>query len=340
MDWVIIEVVIGLAFLFFVISIVSSAVYEGIAAIFKLRARALERGVVNLLTGRSQPLRQAMTAPEVDEQAPPAEGAEPQPDGQPTMTVGGLLRGVFNDPLISGYRAGQAEVDVQDVRPKLPSYLASHSFRNALFNVTDLLEATATQPPGGGDPLGAAQIRQNVEAAISGIPSAHLRNTLNTIWVSVDRDVTEFREGVERWFDRAMERVSGWYKRWAQLLLFVIGAIVALLVNADAIRIADELWSDDGVRDALVAQLGTQEPNPRAEEVLEQLDDIGFPVGWGGDKSPDGGWDIFAAISGWLITGVAVTFGAPFWFDFLGKVSNLRSAGKKPASVLPPPEPD
>jgi hypothetical protein len=34
MDWVIIEVVIGLAFLFFVISIVSSAVYEGIAAIF------------------------------------------------------------------------------------------------------------------------------------------------------------------------------------------------------------------------------------------------------------------------------------------------------------------
>jgi hypothetical protein len=32
--------------------------------------------------------------------------------------------------------------------------------------------------------------------------------------------------------------------------------------------------------------------------------------------------------------------GAPFWFDFLGKVSNLRGAGKKPASVLPPPDND
>jgi hypothetical protein len=316
MDWVIIEVVVGLAFLFFVISIVSSAVYEGIAAIFKLRARALERGVVNLLTGRTQPLREAMSGPEAE-------------------TSGGLLQGVFNDPLISGYRVGDADVDVTDRRPKLPSYLASRSFRNALFNVTDLLEATASQPPGGQDSLGADQIRQNVETAIGGIPSAHLRDTLNTIWVSVDRDVTKFREGVERWFDRAMERVSGWYKRWAQLLLFVIGVIVAVLVNADAIRIADELWSDDGVRSALVAQLGTQEPNPEAQEVLDQLEDLGFPVGWGGDKSPDGGWDIFAAITGWLITGVAVTFGAPFWFDFLGKVSNLRSAGKKPASVLP-----
>jgi hypothetical protein len=254
---------------------------------------------------------------------------------QSPRTVGGLLQGVFNDPLISGYRPGQADVDVKDRRPKLPSYLASRSFRNALFNVTDLLEATATHPPGGADPLGADEIRRKVETAIGGIPSAHLRDTLNTIWVSVDRDVAEFRAGVERWFDRAMERVSGWYKRWAQLLLFVIGVIVALLVNADAIRIADELWSDDGVRSALVAQLGTQEPNPDAEDVLAKLEDLGFPVGWGGDKTPDGGWDVFAAITGWLITGVAVTFGAPFWFDFLGKVSNLRSAGKKPASVVP-----
>jgi hypothetical protein len=340
MDWVIIEVVIGLAFLFFVISIVSSAVYEGIAAIFKLRARALERGVVNLLTGRTQPLRQALGAMEVDGAAPPAGDAGAPPSDPPAMTAGGLLTGVFNDPLISGYRVGQTDVDVKDYKPKLPSYLASRSFRNALFNATHLLEATASQPPDGRDPLGADQIRRNVEAAIAGIPSAHLQSTLNTIWVSVDRDVAEFREGVERWYDRAMERVSGWYKRWAQLLLFAIGVIVAVLVNADAIRIADELWSDDGVRSALVAQLGTQDPNPDAEEVLNQLEDLGFPVGWGGDKSPDGGWDVFAAITGWLITGVAVTFGAPFWFDFLGKVSNLRGAGKKPASVLPPPDND
>ena len=41
MDWVIIEVVVGLAFLFFVISIVASAIQEAIAAVFQLRARQL-----------------------------------------------------------------------------------------------------------------------------------------------------------------------------------------------------------------------------------------------------------------------------------------------------------
>jgi hypothetical protein len=33
---------------------------------------------------------------------------------------------------------------------------------------------------------------------------------------------------------------------------------------------------------------------------------------------------------GCFITGVALSLGAPFWFDLLNKLVNLRSAGKKP----------
>ena len=40
------------------------------------------------------------------------------------------------------------------------------------------------------------------------------------------------------------------------------------------------------------------------------------------------------SLFGWLLTGVAITLGAPFWFDVLGKVSNLRASGIKPDSVL------
>jgi hypothetical protein len=42
------------------------------------------------------------------------------------------------------------------------------------------------------------------------------------------------------------------------------------------------------------------------------------------------------AVLGWLLTGIAITFGAPFWFDLLGKVSNLRAAGAKPPESPPP----
>jgi hypothetical protein len=35
-------------------------------------------------------------------------------------------------------------------------------------------------------------------------------------------------------------------------------------------------------------------------------------------------------LSGWWISGVAIAMGAPFWFDLLGKIVNVRNAGTKP----------
>lgn len=37
-------------------------------------------------------------------------------------------------------------------------------------------------------------------------------------------------------------------------------------------------------------------------------------------------------LSGWWISGVAIAMGAPFWFDLLGKIVNVRNAGTKPKS--------
>jgi hypothetical protein len=37
---------------------------------------------------------------------------------------------------------------------------------------------------------------------------------------------------------------------------------------------------------------------------------------------------LLQAIFGWLMTGVAVAMGAPFWFDILGKLINVRNTGK------------
>ncbi len=36
--------------------------------------------------------------------------------------------------------------------------------------------------------------------------------------------------------------------------------------------------------------------------------------------------------SGWWISGIAIAMGAPFWFDLLGKIVNVRNAGEKPKS--------
>jgi hypothetical protein len=35
-------------------------------------------------------------------------------------------------------------------------------------------------------------------------------------------------------------------------------------------------------------------------------------------------------VAGWLVSAIAVAMGAPFWFDLLGKVVNVRNTGGKP----------
>lgn len=45
-------------------------------------------------------------------------------------------------------------------------------------------------------------------------------------------------------------------------------------------------------------------------------------------EESNGTW--FLKIIGWLITALAISFGAPFWFDLLNKLVDLRGAGSKP----------
>src|SRR5438093_7281408 len=131
MELGIVDVVIGLSFLFFLMSIAASAVSEGIAGVFKLRARTLENGIVNLLTGTTHP-------------------------GERDLAQ---VHKLYAHSLISGYGKANGK----------PSYLAARSFRNALLDITGLLEATSDPTT---DPLRAEEVRRSVEAGIDEIHPA------------------------------------------------------------------------------------------------------------------------------------------------------------------------
>jgi len=139
-----------------------------------------------------------------------------------------------------------------------------------------------------------------------------------------------------------MARVSGWYRRRVQLFIWIWALTTAILLNADTLQIVDRLWTDKTVRAAVVAQ--AQAPGQTAQQDLEQVaDEVGalssldVPLGWdfsdGGEQDTPGdviGW--LGKIVGLLLTGAALTLGAPFWFDLLGKVARLRSSGVRPAA--------
>jgi hypothetical protein len=152
---------------------------------------------------------------------------------------------------------------------------------------------------------------------------------------------------VETWFELTMDRVSGWYKRRSQITLIVIAVIVTLLANADALQVGRALWNDDAVRASVVAQAqqavnkGTATPDVgkgasgAAETLSQQVADVKgleLPLGWSTDpKDPrwfDSFWGAVGKVLGLIATTLALTLGAPFWFDLLGRVSRLRTTGK------------
>lgn len=64
-----------------------------------------------------------------------------------------------------------------------------------------------------------------------------------------------------------------------------------------------------------------------------------IPIGWSWKPNPPTDanktslpncWDWLTRIMGWLLTALAVSLGAPFWFDFLGKLINVRHGMRKP----------
>ena len=86
----------------------------------------------------------------------------------------------------------------------------------------------------------------------------------------------------------------------------------------------------------------------RARSIADMVTALPLPVGWPdselqsasvhlppGDFAPlSWWWALIRHVVGWLLTAMAVSLGANFWFDTLKKLMNLRSAGP------PPPETD
>jgi hypothetical protein len=143
-----------------------------------------------------------------------------------------------------------------------------------------------------------------------------------------------------------MDRVSGWYKRSTQWIIFAIGLIVAVGMNVNTITIADYLFRNDAARAAIVAMADKAAASDEAKsaenykQVKDQLNSMNLPIGWsqgwGAPKpkpqnepwSEDLWNNLVAPIAGWLLTALAATMGAPFWFDMLNKVMVIRSTVK------------
>jgi hypothetical protein len=384
----IIETAIGLVFVYLLLSMVCSALQEWIATLLGLRAKTLFEGISKMLCGDVNLRDQIYAHPLID----------------------GLSRKSWLDKLLK--------------RTARPSYISPSTFSKAFIAVAAGPQALVADA--------------NPTKASNGQPlHANTQELIATFRAITPGSIDGVRKNVEEWYNDAMDRVSGWYKRKTQGILLILGLAVAIAFNADTIMLARAFWADPNLRAGVVTaaqQYVKDHPNgidspsiatnaqisssatasgdqtspgdiasnypsttdekpsaaPAAEpaytaqqveraeqqyhaasaylqqtnnEAWTQLTNLKVPIGWcsGGEPSgstfqqatsepeadgeeaeetglpctPDrqlprdrSAW--LLKISGLLITMIALSQGAPFWFDLLKKVVNLRLAGDAP----------
>ena len=211
----------------------------------------------------------------------------------------------------------------------LPAYIDPHQFAAALTEVTGM----ADQAPGA------------IDAAIVKIRSdgnTQIADLLQGISNRAGNDLAGIRDGIAKWFDSGMDRVSGAYKRRTQLVCFLIGLAVVIALNVSAIHVGLALWGQPVLAKSIEAQSSLA-----PEDAVQKLEALNLPIGWtarsttAGEVVRDnlfsaqlgghgGGWWL-TTILGWLITAGATLFGAPFWFDTLQQFVRLKGAGPSPA---------
>lgn len=67
-----------------------------------------------------------------------------------------------------------------------------------------------------------------------------------------NNDLVKFRILLERWYDSTMERAIGWYKQKIQVVLLIIGLVLAISFNVSTFHVVNVLSKDDNSREELV----------------------------------------------------------------------------------------
>ncbi|ELR69037.1 hypothetical protein C900_05522 [Fulvivirga imtechensis AK7] len=352
----ILEIVIGLIFVYLLLSLLATTINEIITTSFSsARGKILQKAIRTMLSDRFDP----------------KEDLADQAAGSPRD----LGTAFYAHPMI--YRFAKKG------KKGLPSYLSKKNFS---LVVIDLL----------GEDNSIDRSFKSIEETVSKLPEGDTKTLLLTLIVNAEGSIDKFRALLENWFDEMMQRATGWYKRHVQTILLFIGLGISIIFNADTFQIAKKLSVDPEARAQIVKMAEeyqeriiapdtaksdsltkptfikrmcsdttidsldrkvwckldslNQQVDYLVQDQLNQATSVlglgwnvpSFSYGkkesqwkkpfWYAGKYITWFWSelSISKIIGWLITALAVSLGAPFWFDLLNKVMKIRGTGSKP----------
>ncbi|MDQ6837892.1 MAG: hypothetical protein M3137_06035 [Actinomycetota bacterium] len=365
----VVEIAIGLIVLYSVLSLGCSKVNELVATVLSLRARNLRKAIRHLVgnTYATKVYEHPFITSLYLGDAKPAKGIKKliqkllKPPGPSYLPADKFVIALLDS-------ACPAAVTADPPLPPDPGDRLEYALVRAP-------EGSASPDEGRpGNEATPPSVGSAIEAEIDRVTEEKLKVALQTLWRAASGNVVTFRAGVEEWFNHTMDRATGWYKRTAQVMALGLGLTIAIALNVDTVHVTERLWSDGPVRSAVLAQVNKLPPptttattttvvgapasTPPAttspatgappttvasigdqvsdiQDSLSQLSSLQLPLGWDEGQRPD---SYPLALVGWVITAIALSLGAPFWFDLLNKVTALRGGGTQETTPTQSPK--
>ena len=311
-----VDVLIGLVVVLLALSMAVTVITQTVTSILNSRGRHLRRGLIDLLTLVDPTLPENLS-----KKIATAVLEHPLVSGSSAFGVTRLGNVVHREEftkLLLGLADGNAGVTIDGAaRDALKNALAANGVDNpdAVLKAirTEALTLEKVQPDL------ASSVRQNL---------AILKAT-----------ESDFVAKVHNWFDQSIDRTAQRFTASTRVVTFAGGLIVALALQVNTLSLANRLAADDKLREAFVSQAakmqppaGPQNAQPDDADKNQQMEQQyrAFLAENGILKFPNSldEWErglTSTNLAGILITALLLSLGAPFWYNMLGQLLQLRS---------------
>ena len=358
----ILDVFIGLSFIYLIYSLFASIIQESIAKWLSLRPRMLLKSIARMLEDDKSSNLGTLIGFFKDQTQNIIHYFKPFKDRK-------LAKAFYDHPFIKYLGQGN--------RHKRPSYLNAETFSKTLIYLlrnNDHIEQEIDK------------IRETIDKNLNEAKSITINDKIvliseetlkhiQLLWNDANKNIDRFKINIETWYNNTQDRVIGWYARQTHTILFTIGLIIAISFNIDTVALFTILSKNSTVRNEIVSiakdfsesQKMAQYTSPvsssdssyvpagsatdqhladidtlHARAVKLMNEDIAnvnayLGIGWP-EKLPCKGFSKyqpsrFVAILGWILTALAISLGSKFWFDLLKRILKMRSTGTNPDDV-------
>lgn len=296
----VIQLVIGMLFIFTLLSILVTQINTLILNLLNLRAKQLKEGLLRFITDKelqakvlAHPLVRMVDttiAPDrdlSDEEAEAIVHSQPnRVEWLPSSTFVEALVSLLTSksdqsiykPLIDAIDAlpnGEDKARLREMVRELRSFASTSTreLREEILKLPNEMHAQLlsyaleeVENGLGRLPVKSGQLIPLLEG-IRKIENENFKTAIETI-LSTAQSLDEARQKLERWFDDYMQRVTNIYRRKLQWISLALGLLVTVILNADSLQIVRAFWQDPSLRQAVYE--AAQVSVPTLEETINQ----------------------------------------------------------------------